>query len=78
MLITVLVDHEKFMVQVQFQGKYYAPQVQLYRGLDQWPPDHEQYISCPWDAIVLNHLASHYSIDSQCNKYLHTGAMMTD
>ena len=33
---------------------FYPPQVQPNQGSNPWPPDHGEYISCPWDSC-LNH-----------------------
>ena len=41
------------LVHVWLGQKYYAPEVRPDLGLNPWPPDHEQYISCHWDAVVL-------------------------
>ena len=36
-----------------FMFKDYATQVQPDRDSNPWHPDHVQYISCPWDGVVL-------------------------
>ena len=41
------------VVQVWLRQKYNAPQDQSNQGLNPWPPDDEQHISCSWNAVVI-------------------------
>ena len=42
-----------FFVQVWLKTEVLGTPRSTDQGLNPWPPDHEQYISCPWDAAAL-------------------------
>ena len=45
--------HRKLLSKVIFLTEVLCTPSSTRPGSNPWPPDHEQYISCPWDAIVL-------------------------
>ena len=63
--ISVLI--ETYLIQVWLWQKHYT-QVWPDWGMNPSPPDYKQYISCPWDTVVLTNRPSETIIEMYCHR----------